>query len=92
MDFGSVTSLSGLGVFNYVNNTTWAATDFIIEGGSSLTGPWTTVGANSIPAVTVGAWQDFVFAPVAHRYWKITFINNLGPYIQMYEVRFNRCN
>ena len=92
MDFGSVTSLSGLGVFNYVNNTTWAATDFIIEGGSSLTGPWTTVGANSIPAVTVGAWQDFVFAPAAHRYWKITFINNLGPYIQMNEVRFNRCN
>jgi formylglycine-generating enzyme required for sulfatase activity len=92
VDFGSVTSLTGIGVFNYVNSTTWAATDFAIEGGNSLTGPWTTVGSNGIPALTVGAWQDFVFAPAAYRYWKITFTNNLGPYIQMYEVRFNRCN
>ena len=91
-DFGSTTSLNGIGLWNYVNSTAWAATEFIMEGGNSLTGPWNAVGAGSIPPVTVGAFQDFTFPPAAYRFWKLTLINNLGPYIQLYEVRFNRCN
>lgn len=92
IDFGAATSLNGIGFYNYVNNTTWAVTDYILEGSSSISGPWTPVGSGMLPVITVASWQDYLFTPASYRYWKLTMINNTGPYIQMYEVRFNRCN
>jgi hypothetical protein len=91
-DLGAITSLNGVGIFNFNTSTSWSATDFILEGSNSLTGPWSGV-AFGTPAVNIAAFQDFIFPEASYRYWKISFANfNSTTLLQVYEVRFNRCN
>jgi len=74
LDFGECPSVSGAQVWIPASSdpaTAAVATEYILSGGLTLAGPWSTRGSVTVPPSASGQWVSTRFLPFSAQFWRV---------------------